>query len=257
VIRQLGAGGMGEVYLAMETRLGRHVALKFVPRNRMQDEQTMRRFLQEARTASALNHPNILTVYEVGETEGERYLATEYVDGATLRTHIREQGVTLGDALDIAIQVASALVASHRAGIIHREVKPTNIMLRSDGYVKVIDFGLAKLTDAARESRSSPDGELSTIPGSLLGTVGYMSPEQARGEEVDARTDLWSLGVILFEMIVGHRPFQGETDSHVMVAIMERPTPGLPLAPPALASFAARAAERPRQALSGRLSDAG
>ncbi len=246
VLRQLGAGGMGEVYLALDSRLGRSVALKFVPRSRIKDEQTMKRFIQEARTASALNHPNILTVYEVGENDGDRYLATEYVDGGTLRTEMRKHGVTLGDALDIAIQVASALVASHRAGIIHRDLKPTNIMLRKDGYVKVIDFGLAKLTDAARESSSFPAGEAYTTPGSLLGTVGYMSPEQARGEEVDARTDIWSLGVILFEMITGQRPFEGETDSHVMVAIMERPMPGLPYAPPALERTLQRALAKQR-----------
>ncbi|MGA7415105.1 MAG: protein kinase [Bryobacteraceae bacterium] len=234
--RRLGAGGMGEVFLAHDTRLGRQVALKFVPQNRIQDEQTMRRFEQEARAASALNHPNILTIYEVGELNGERYLASEFVDGVTLRTELRRGGVTLGDALDIAIQVASALVASHHAGIVHRDLKPTNIMIRPDGYVKVIDFGLAKLTQAGKESTSvsAYDVDAQTTPGSLMGTVGYMSPEQARGEEVDHRTDLWSLGVMLYEMLAGRRPFEGETDSHVMVAIMEKPAPGLDQVPPGL-----------------------
>ncbi len=234
--RRLGAGGMGEVFLALDTRLGRQVALKFVPQNRIQDDQTMRRFEQEARAASALNHPNILTIYEVGEFNGERYLASEFVDGVTLRTELRRGGVTLGDALDIAIQVASALVASHHAGIVHRDLKPTNIMIRPDGYVKVIDFGLAKLTQAGKGSTSGSafDIDAQTTPGSLMGTVGYMSPEQARGEEVDHRTDLWSLGVILYEMLAGRRPFEGETDSHVMVAIMEKPTPGLQQVPPGL-----------------------
>ena len=234
--RRLGTGGMGEVFLALDTRLGRQVALKFVPQNRIQDEQTMWRFEQEARAASALNHPNILTIYEVGELNGERYLASEFVDGVTLRTELRRSGVTMGDALDIATQVASALVASHHAGIVHRDLKPTNIMIRPDGYVKVIDFGLAKLTQAGKESTSGSASEIDaqTTPGSLMGTVGYMSPEQARGEEVDHRTDLWSLGVILYEMLAGRRPFEGETDSHVMVAIMEKPTPGLQQVPPGL-----------------------
>jgi serine/threonine protein kinase len=235
--RRLGAGGMGEVFLAVDTRLGRQVALKFVPQNRIQDEQTMRRFEQEARAASALNHPNILTIYEVGEFNGERYLASEFVDGVTLRTELRRRGVTLGDALDIATQVASALVASHHAGIVHRDLKPTNVMIRPDGYVKVIDFGLAKLTQAGKEkstSGSAAEMDAQTTPGSLMGTVGYMSPEQARGEEVDHRTDLWSLGVILYEMLAGRRPFEGETDSHVMVAIMEKPAPGLDQVPPGL-----------------------
>jgi len=234
--RRLGVGGMGEVFLATDTRLGRQVALKFVPQNRVEDEQTMWRFEQEARAASALNHPNILTIYEVGEFNGERYLASEFVDGVTLRTELRRSGVTLGDALDIAIQVASALVASHHAGIVHRDLKPTNIMIRPDGYVKVIDFGLAKLTQTSKESTSGTVSEIDgqTTPGSLMGTVGYMSPEQARGEEVDQRTDLWSLGVILYEMLAGRRPFEGETDSHVMVAIMEKPTPGLTQVPPGL-----------------------
>ncbi len=234
--RRLGVGGMGEVFLAIDTRLGRQVALKFVPQNRVQDEQTMRRFEQEARAASALNHPNILTIYEVGEFEGERYLASEFVDGVTLRTELRRSGITLGDALDIAAQVASALVASHHAGIVHRDLKPTNIMIRPDGYVKVIDFGLAKLTQAGKESTTASASEIDaqTTPGSLMGTVSYMSPEQARGEEVDHRTDLWSLGVILYEMLAGRRPFEGETDSHVMVAIMEKPAPGLQQVPPGL-----------------------
>ncbi len=234
--RRLGAGGMGEVFLALDTRLGRQVALKFVPKINARDEHTMRRFEQEARAASALNHPNILTIYEVGEFNGERYIASEFVDGATLRTELRRGAVTLGDAMDIAIQVTSALVASHRAGIVHRDLKPTNIMIRPDGYVKVIDFGLAKLTQVGKESLtgSSDGSDAQTVPGSLMGTVGYMSPEQARGEEVDQRTDLWSLGVILYEMLSGRRPFEGETDSHVMVAIMEKPTPGLTQVPPGL-----------------------
>jgi eukaryotic-like serine/threonine-protein kinase len=246
--RRLGSGGMGEVFLALDTRLGRQVALKFVPRNSAQDEQTVWRFEQEARAASALNHPNILTIYEVGEISGERYLASEFVDGGTLRTELRRGAVTLGDSLDIAIQVTSALVASHHAGIVHRDLKPTNIMIRPDGYVKVIDFGLAKLTQATKESTSAgvASVEAQTVPGSLMGTVGYMSPEQARGEEVDQRTDLWSLGVILYEMLAGRRPFEGETDSHVMVAIMEKPAPGLTQVPPGLEKILHRALAKDR-----------
>jgi Tol biopolymer transport system component len=246
--RRLGSGGMGEVYLATDTRLGRQVALKFVPRSQLKDEQTMMRFEKEARTASALNHPNILTIYEVGQHAGERFIATEFIDGVTLRTELRRHAMALGDALDIAIQIASALVASHRAGIIHRDLKPGNIMLRSDGYLKVIDFGLAKLTTAASEQSSGnfPTGEGLTFPGSLLGTVAYMSPEQARGEEVDHRTDLWSLGVLLYEMIAGRRPFEGSTDSHVMVAIMERDAPVFEGAPPGLTKILERALKKDR-----------
>jgi len=247
--RRLGSGGMGEVYLALDTRLGRQVALKFLSRSLVRDEQTMIRFEQEARTASALNHPSILTIYEVGQHGDEQFIAGEFIDGVTLRSELERHDIALGDALNLAIEIASALVASHRAGIIHRDLKPSNIMLRNDGYVKVIDFGLAKLTAAARESLSGSGrgGEAPTYPGSLLGTVGYMSPEQARGEEVDSRTDLWSLGVILYEMIAGRRPFNGPTDSHVMVAIMEQDAPLIAEAPAGLTKILQRALAKDRE----------
>ena len=211
---------MGHVYLALDTRLGRHVALKFLPGELLSDQVMLQRLKHEARTASMLNHPNILTIYEIGELEDEPFIASEFVDGVTLKKAIERNAVDAEMAIRVATQVASALTAAHSAGVIHRDLKPANIMLRPDGYVKVIDFGLAKLT-AKSVSRSHGDLELST-PGSVVGTVDYMSPEQARGEELDARTDLWSLGVILYEMLTSQRPFRGETDSHVIVAILDR-----------------------------------
>ncbi len=224
ILRRLGAGGMGHVYLALDTRLGRHVALKFLPPELLSDRDMLHRLEQEARTASALNHPNILTIYEVVQLEGELFIASEFVDGVTLRQAMQRNTVDPEMAVRVALQIASALQAAHQAGIIHRDLKPANIMVRTDGYVKVIDFGLAKMTVDADGTRS-PGLSRS---GSVIGTVDYMSPEQARGEELDARTDLWSLGVVLFEMLSRQRPFTGETESHVIVAILDRPAPMLP-----------------------------
>src|SRR5947209_11510292 len=221
----IGAGGMGEVYRALDTELHRPVALKFLRREVASDEKRMQRFVQEARAASALNHPNILTVYEIGQADGARFFAAEFVDGVTLREALTRRKMKLIEVLDVAIQVASALVAAHAAGIVHRDIKPENIMLRRDGYVKVLDFGLAKLTG---QTSSSVDSEaatralVNTDPGAVMGTAKYMSPEQARGADVDARTDIWSLGAVLYEMLTGHAPFEGETTSHVIVAILEK-----------------------------------
>ena len=217
---------MGHVYLALDTRLGRHVALKFLPVELLSDEVMLQRLKHEARSASMLNHPNILTIYEVGEFEKEPFIASEFVDGVTLKKAIGRNAVNAEMAIRVATQIASALTAAHSAGVVHRDLKPANIMVRPDGYVKVIDFGLAKLTEGSA-LRSHKDPDFST-PGSVVGTVDYMSPEQARGDELDARTDLWSLGVILYEMLTRQRPFGGETDSHVIVAILDQPAPPPP-----------------------------
>jgi Tol biopolymer transport system component len=214
---------MGEVYLALDTRLGRQIALKFLPPHLTSNEVSLRRFQQEARTASALNHPNILTIYEVGQMEGEFFIASEYIDGITLSSALYRGSVDLATALDIATQIASALTAAHSAGVIHRDLKPGNIMIRPDGYVKVIDFGLAKLTQ--RSDHEGATDETWTRPGSVIGTADYMSPEQARGDKLDQRTDLWSLGVVLYEMVAHRRPFEGETESHVIVSILDSPVP--------------------------------
>jgi serine/threonine protein kinase len=226
ILRRLGSGGMGQIYLALETRLGRHTALKFLPPDLLTDEESLRRLEQEARAASALNHPNILTIYEIGEFHGELFIASEFIEGVTLKKAIQRRAIDGGMAIRIATQIASALTAAHSAGVIHRDLKPANVMVRPDGYIKVIDFGLAKITDDSRLSGLRHNGL--SFPGSVVGTVDYMSPEQARGEEVDSRTDLWSLGVLLYEMLSNQRPFVGETDSHVIVAILDRPVPPLP-----------------------------
>src|SRR3989440_897186 len=187
VLEQLGAGGMGEVYLAEDARLGRKVALKMLPAYLTTEDERVRRFQQEARAASALNHPNIITIYEIGEIDSRHFIATEFIEGETLRQHMSESPIKIGEALDIAIQIASALAAAHRLGIVHRDIKPENVMLRQDGLIKVLDFGLAKLTE-----RKSVESEAATLVntrlGIVMGTIRYMSPEQARGLAVDERT---------------------------------------------------------------------
>ena len=222
----IGAGGMGEVYLAEDTQLERNVALKILPAQLASDEQRMRRFAQEARAVSSLNHPNIITIYEVGEVDSTHFIATEYVDGLTLR-QVMAKRPTLGEIFDISIQITSALSTAHESGIVHRDIKPENIMLRRDGYVKVLDFGLAKLTEKSYAGKpSDPEAptkpNINTDPGVVMGTAYYMSPEQARGLAVDVRTDIWSLGCVLYEMITGHTPFKGATPSDIIAAILER-----------------------------------
>ena len=219
----LGVGGMGEVYLARDERLGRKAALKILPENLTADEAQLSRFKNEARTASALNHPNILTVYEIGTEGNVQFIATEFIEGVTLRAALGKGRLTVHRTIEIAVQVASALSAAHDAGVVHRDIKPENIMLRPDGYAKVLDFGIAKLTERDNASSDrSVEGKaiLQTRPGLVLGTAHYMSPEQARGQKVDARSDIWSLGVVLYEMMAGTPPFRGETASDCIAAIL-------------------------------------
>jgi eukaryotic-like serine/threonine-protein kinase len=223
VVRELGHGGMGEVYLAEDTRLGRKVALKLLPLHFTKDADRVRRFQQEARAASALNHPNIVTIHEIGEAEELRFIVTEYIEGETLREKMKRSRMRLEEVLNVAIQTSRALEAAHNAGIAHRDIKPENIMLRADGYVKVVDFGLAKLTE--RQEKSGSDQ--STNPGIVMGTTRYMSPEQARGQKIDTRTDIFSLGVLLYEMVSGRVPFDGETNSDVIAAILHKEAPPL------------------------------
>jgi serine/threonine protein kinase/tetratricopeptide (TPR) repeat protein len=234
IVSTLGEGGMGKVYLAHDTRLGRNVALKLLPASFTCDAERVRRFEQEARAASSLNHPNILTIHEIGSDGEARFIATEYVEGETLRERLRRGEMSLAEALDIAVQVAAALAAAHAARVIHRDIKPENLIVRNDGYVKVLDFGLAKLARPARAHAAaevdfdSLGGALvDTSPGVVMGTVSYMSPEQARGYEVDERADVWSLGVVLYEMAAGRRPFTGPTPSDVMASVLQREPPPL------------------------------
>src|SRR6266576_779398 len=217
----LGSGGMGEVYLAQDTRLDRLVALKVLPAYFVSDDTRLRRFQREARAASALNHPNILTIHEVGELDGVHFIATEFIDGQTIRELIANDELSLKEVLDIVAQVASAISAAHAAGIVHRDIKPENIMRRGDSIVKVLDFGIAKLLEQTPADLPAITRQ-QTETGIVLGTVGYMSPEQARGLTVDGRTDIWSLGVVLYEMLAHRTPFAGATRMDTMVAILER-----------------------------------
>ncbi|HKO62175.1 MAG TPA: serine/threonine-protein kinase [Pyrinomonadaceae bacterium] len=220
IIRALGSGGMGEVYLAQDRRLDRLVALKILPSYFAADDQRLRRFQREARAASALNHPNILTIHEVGESDGTYFIATEFIDGPTIREITSAEQPTVDDALDIIEQVGAGLAAAHHAGIVHRDIKPENIMRRTDGLVKILDFGIAKLVERDDEPRTQRS--VHTELGVVMGTIDYMSPEQARGLPVDERTDIWSLGVVLYEMLAGRLPFAGATRMDSMVAILER-----------------------------------
>jgi serine/threonine-protein kinase len=223
ILDKLGSGGMGEVYLAEDMRLGRKLAIKVLSPKLVADQERVRRFGQEARAASALNHPNILTIHDIGQADAVHFIATEFVEGETLRVRLDRGPLDLIAAVDIAIQTGSALAAAHDAGIVHRDIKPENVMLRPDGYVKVLDFGLAKLTASAFASGIT-DGATRTVmetnPGVVLGTFSYMSPEQARGESIDARSDVFGLGVMLYEMIAGRLPFGGSTPADVLGAIL-------------------------------------
>jgi serine/threonine protein kinase/Flp pilus assembly protein TadD len=234
--KRIGTGGMGEVYLATDMTAGRKAALKLLPLRFTGDAERLKRFQQEAHAVVGLNHPNILTVYEIGEDHSTHYIASELIEGETLRQRLMRGRMEVGEAVDVAIQVASALAAAHEAGIVHRDIKPENIMLRPDGYVKVLDFGIAKLAESAFADATTDGAGSMTLAetnlGSIRGTVRYMSPEQAYGAQVDKRTDIWSLGVVLYEMVTGHAPFTGDTPREIMTSILE-------VEPPPLTSYVA------------------
>ena len=231
ISKRIGAGGMGEVYLATDMTAGRKAALKLLPERFTADAERLKRFQQEAHTVVGLNHPNIVTIYEIGEDHSVYYIASELIEGKTLRQLLMQARMQLSEAVDIAIQVASALAAAHEAGIVHRDIKPENMMVRPDGYVKVLDFGIAKLAESAFAKAAADRAGSMTLAatnlGSILGTVRYMSPEQAYGAPVDKRTDIWSLGVVLYEMVTGHAPFTGETPQEVMASILDKEPPPL------------------------------
>jgi serine/threonine protein kinase len=231
IINKIGAGGMGEVYLAQDQKLDRKVALKVLPADLSSNEQRMRRFVQEAKAASALNHPNIITIYEIGDQDSRHFIVTELIEGETLRQRMKHQHVRLSDILEFAIQTAGAMAAAHTAGIVHRDIKPENIMVRRDGYIKVLDFGLAKLTQpegSTTDTEAPTKALVDTGAGTVVGTANYMSPEQAKGKRVDGRTDIWSLGAVIYEMVTGHVPFEGETPTEVIGLILNKEP--LPLA---------------------------
>ena len=223
VVSLLGEGGMGEVYLANDSRMNRRIALKLLPAQFTQSPDRVARFQRESRAASALNHPNIITIYEIGQERGINFIASELVEGETLRRRINRGKLNVKEAIELAMQVASALAAAHAAGIVHRDIKPENIMIRRDGYVKVLDFGLAKLTELGNSDPNQSVLTNSTQAGTVLGTINYMSPEQARGQEIDGRTDIFSLGVVLYEMVTGHQPFMGATAASTFDAILNNP----------------------------------
>src|SRR3989475_879676 len=236
VTASIGAGGMGEVYRATDTRLGRDVAIKVLPASMAGHPERRQRFEQEARSASALNHPNILTVYDIGETDGTTYIAMELVDGKTLRERLASgDPLPTKRLLDVAVQTAEGLAKAHAAGIVHRDLKPENLMVSKDGYVKILDFGLAKLTETVSQDASAlPTMIGATEPGTVMGTAGYMSPEQASGQPVDFRSDQFTLGAILYEMATGKRAFQRKTGAETLVAIIrEEPESFGQLAPKA------------------------
>src|SRR5436305_1983027 len=231
IISLLASGGMGEVYLAHDNRLTRNIALKLLPIDFARDRHRVRRFVQEARAASALSHPNVCVIHEIGQTmEGRHFIAMEYIDGVTLRERISQQPFTLSETLHVAEQIAAALSAAHAGGVVHRDIKPENIMLRRDHLVKVLDFGLAKLTESESQIRNVNEAptmaKLNTEPGTQMGTVRYMSPEQLREGTVDERTDIWSFGIVLHEMVTGFAPFEARSRNEVIAAILTRePTP--------------------------------
>ena len=252
ILDKLGAGGMGAVYLARDTRLGRRVALKVLPAHLARDEEFVRRFEQEARAASALNHPNILTVHEIGEAEGRRFIATEYVEGLTLRAALAAGRVDVPTALDVCAQVAGALAKAHTHGIVHRDVKPENVMVDEEGHVKILDFGIAKqfAPGPAHDTGAHTPGQIDTASGVVLGTSTYMSPEQLRGQVLDGRADVWGLGVVLYELVAGRVPFDAPTYGDLVVSILQEEPPPLarsaPDAPPELDAILRRALAKKR-----------
>lgn len=222
IISRLGAGGMGEVYLAHDTQLDRKVALKLLSEKFTENAEWLRRFYREAKAASSLNHPNIITIHEIGQQDGIHYIAAEYIEGQTLRLSLAKGRMKVAGAINVAAQMASALAAAHAAGVVHRDIKPENVMLRPDGFIKILDFGLAKFIEPKRDEITGKLSQLNTDPGVVMGTVNYMSPEQARGLALDTRSDIFSLGVTLYEMLTGRAPFEGETTSDIIVAILDR-----------------------------------
>ena len=223
ILSQLGTGGMGEVYLALDSKLDRTVALKILPQEFASDRQRLQRFIQEAKSISALNHPHILTIFEIGQADEIRFIATEFVDGETLRQRLRNRTLGIREVLDLAIQAGSALEAAHAAGLVHRDVKPENMMIRRDGYLKLLDFGLAKLRETlAADPDAATKALINTEAGTVMGTSYYMSPEQARGSVIDARSDIWSLGVVIYEMIAGVLPFSSDTANETISLILQK-----------------------------------
>jgi eukaryotic-like serine/threonine-protein kinase len=246
VISSLGKGGMGEVYLAEDVRLGRRVALKVLPAALADDQDSLARFIREARAASALNHPNIITIHDIGEATGTHFIAYEFVDGKTLRDLTRSAPLDAATAIDIGIQVTSALIEAHHAGIIHRDIKPDNVMIRATGLVKLLDFGIARLSRPAMTDVTETAMLGQTRSGVLIGTPQYMSPEQARGLEVDHQTDLFSLGAVLYELVSGISPFAAATTTDAIVAVLTREPPRLTAVPPAVADIVSRALQKDR-----------
>ncbi|MDQ3749195.1 MAG: serine/threonine-protein kinase, partial [Acidobacteriota bacterium] len=231
IIRSLGAGGMGEVYLAQDKKLDRRVAVKILNEKFSRHESNLNRFIQEAKAASALNHPNILVIHEIGASDEVNYIVSEFVEGKTLRERFTESPMRLSEALDIAVQIAGALSTAHAARIVHRDIKPENVIVRPDGYVKILDFGLAKLITEKNKSFAGSEAatakQNNTAQGVILGTVNYMSPEQAKGEKIDERTDIFSFGVLLYEMIAGRTPFAGDSNSETLANLINKKAPPL------------------------------
>ena len=251
IVEKLGQGGMGVVYKALDTHLDRFIALKVLPPDKVADPERKRRFVQEAKAASALNHPNIVTIHDIDETGGVDFIAMEYVEGKTLQEVIRNRELGLSESLDYTIQIAGALSRAHSAGIVHRDLKPSNVIITPDGRAKVLDFGLAKLTDRpAGEEDATRTLEQLTGQGVIMGTLSYMSPEQARGQELDHRTDIFALGVALYQMITGELPFHGPNAVAVLDQLLHSPTPSLkavqPGVPDALERTVTRATAKNR-----------